>query len=120
MPTIDEMRAEWLAILEAEYDRRQRKIRFAAEADERAREAFFDQLVVMGDRLLADPDIDIGELLEARGDRQRFEAMLERRDMSKMAGVALLLQFDVEAACALLDAYAEEAAQARAMRRTHG
>ena len=72
----DKQRAEWLAILKAEHDRRQRKVKRQAEAADRQRDWVIDQ-IVQGERLLAGPDITdlVTELMVANGDRQRIEAI---------------------------------------------
>jgi len=64
----------------------------------------------------------LDELVEARGDRQRIDAIRRERDMSPAECCAVILLKDPEAAARFLSQYAAEAeaAAAAAMRRTHG
>ena len=100
----DEQRAEWLRLLEAERQRRAKKVQQQAGAAGRQRERFAHQIVEMGERLLAGLDISplLSELLGAKGNREQIDAICQRTDMSRMEAAALILQTDPATAVKLL------------------
>jgi len=87
-------RAEWLRLLEAEQARRTTKQAWQAAAGERAREQFLDQIIGMGERLLAGGEqifAILEELVGAEGDRECIDAIRDRADMSMAEACALIL-----------------------------
>lgn len=93
---------QWLDEIDAEMARRAEKQDQKASA---VADRLFDQLKLMGERLLAGPDSGplVDELMSAKGDRQQIEAICDRRDMSHMEACALILMFDAKAAVDLLE-----------------
>jgi hypothetical protein len=115
----DEQRHEWLKLREEERERRRKKAEWEAAAGERARDRLIDQLVIMGERLiLARPAAEllplIDELIEARGDRERIDAIRREQDMSAAECCAMILLKDPEAAARFLSQYAADSAATHA------
>ena len=111
----DMQRAEWLRLLEAEQARRTTKQAWQAAAGERAREQFLDQIIGMGERLLAGGEqifAILEELVGAEGDRECIDAIRDRADMSMAEACALILMKNPEMAIDVLQQCGRKATHA--------